>query len=145
MNSQTLESTNPITDSWSELIRPDPGGGDPSPRVEDGHVKTVKPSLFACSGSQLRHVGSRIMAHRLSNRGSWAWLLHNTGDLSSQPGVEPTCPALQGGFLTTGSPGRSLWPSLVGHSPYLLEEAVLGSPSPFPCPYASLYLLSSRN
>ena len=29
-------------------------------------------------------------------------------DLNSWPGIEPTSPALQGGFLTTGPPGKSL-------------------------------------
>ena len=29
-------------------------------------------------------------------------------DLSSRPGIEPTSPALEGGFLTTGPPGKSL-------------------------------------
>ena len=28
-------------------------------------------------------------------------------DLSSQPGIEPTPPALEGGILTTGLPGKS--------------------------------------
>lgn len=49
LNSQTLESTNPTTDSLVRADPPKPKGGDPSPRVEGGHVKTVKP-LFACVG-----------------------------------------------------------------------------------------------
>ena len=27
------------------------------------------------------------------------------------PGIEPVCPALAGGFLTTGPPGKSLVPT----------------------------------
>ena len=30
------------------------------------------------------------------------------GILAPQPGIEPTSPAFEGGFLTTGTPGKSL-------------------------------------
>ena len=34
--------------------------------------------------------------------------LQGMWDLSSQPGTEPTFPALEGDILTTGPPGKSL-------------------------------------
>ena len=34
-------------------------------------------------------------------------LLCCTWDLSSRPGIKPTCPAWHGGFLTTSPPGKS--------------------------------------
>ena len=46
------------------------------------------------------HVGSVVVACRLS-------CFMTCGILLPQPGIEPTFPALQGGFLTTGPPGKS--------------------------------------
>ena len=36
-------------------------------------------------------------------------------DLSSQPGIEPASPALEGGFFTTGPPGKAV--------PNILEQS----------------------
>ena len=45
---------------------------------------------------------------------SWAQKLP-CGLLTPQPGIEPTSPALQGGFLITGPPGKSLEPFSGNH------------------------------
>ena len=41
----------------------------------------------------------------LSSYGAWAWLLHGMWDLP-RPGIKRMSPALAGGFLTTGPPGK---------------------------------------
>ena len=41
----------------------------------------------------------------LSSYGAWAWLLHGMWDLP-RPGIKHMSPALAGGFLTTGPPGK---------------------------------------
>ena len=46
------------------------------------------------------------LKHRFSTCGPWADLLRGTWHLPG-PGIEPTSPALAGGFLTSGPPGRS--------------------------------------
>ena len=92
-------------------------------------VATEGYSLLRCAGFSLqwllllRSTGSRrwasvVVAHglsscglqalerRLSSCGTWAWLLHGMWDLPG-PGIEPMSPALAGGFLTTGPPGKS--------------------------------------
>ena len=57
--------------------------------------------------------GSFVAARRLlSSYDAWAWLLRRTRDLISPTVIEPVFPALEGGFLTTGSPGKSLAISL---------------------------------
>ena len=48
-----------------------------------------------------------IAAHWFSSCGSQAQLFHVCGTLVPWPGVELTSPALQGRFLTTGTPGKS--------------------------------------
>ena len=80
---------------------------------------------------QLWHVGfsscgSRALERRLSSCGARAQLLHGMWDLPG-PGLEPTSPALAGGFLTTVPPGKSRCPPLnyfvqillcfIGHPP----------------------------
>ena len=61
--------------------------------------------VVAC---RLSSCGSRALEYRLSSCGTWAQLLrgmwHHPG-----PGLEPLSPALAGGFLTTVSPGKSLF------------------------------------
>ena len=47
------------------------------------------------------------LKHRLSSCGAWALLLRSMYDLPG-PGIGPMSPALEGGFLTTGPPGKSL-------------------------------------
>ena len=41
-----------------------------------------------------------------SSCGAWTWLFHDMWDLLG-PGIKPVSLALQGGFLTTGSPAKS--------------------------------------
>ena len=52
----------------------------------------------------LQSVGSGVRG--LSSCGTWAWLSRGMWRLP-RPGIEPTSPALAGGFLTTGSPGKA--------------------------------------
>ena len=52
---------------------------------------------------QLWLVGSRAQAQQLWHTGL---VLHGTWDLP-RPGLEPVCPELAGGFLTTAPPGKS--------------------------------------
>ena len=72
------------------------------------------PSLFGCIGSSLQHQGtwlhhteSFILALGLSS------LVHKLNCskacriLVPGPGIKPASPALRGGFLTTGPPGKS--------------------------------------
>ena len=46
------------------------------------------------------NVGSVVAVRELSCPTAW-------GILVLQPGIEPASPALEGGFLTTGPPGKS--------------------------------------
>ena len=78
---------------------------------------------FGCIRSSLRHAGSLLhhvgvcRCHALTQlwctgsvvvaRGLSCFTAY--GILVSQPGFEPMSSALQGGFLTTGPPGESLW------------------------------------
>ena len=57
---------------------------------------TIAASLVAEHGLQTR---------RLSNCGSWAYLLRGMWDLP-RPGLEPVSPALAGRFSTTAPPGK---------------------------------------
>ena len=57
---------------------------------------TIAASLVAEYGLQTR---------RLSNCGSWAWLLRGMWDLP-RPGLESVSPALAGRFSTTAPPGK---------------------------------------
>ena len=66
---------------------------------------------FPCCGAQaLGHIGfssrgSQALEHKPSSCGTQAKLLHCVWDLPG-PGIEPPSLALQGGFLTTGPPGK---------------------------------------
>ena len=75
-------------------------------------------SSFSCFGAQalgvrasvvvarrLSSCGSQDLEHRLSSCGTQAQLLRDMWDLPG-PGLEPTSPALTGGFLTTVPPGK---------------------------------------
>ena len=55
----------------------------------------------------LSSCGSQALEHRLSSCGALASLLRGMWDLPG-PGLEPMCPALAGGFLTTAPPGKPL-------------------------------------
>ena len=67
---------------------------------------------FSCCGA--RGLGARasvVVARGLSSCGTWAQLLRGMWDLP-RLGLEPMCPALAGGFLTTVPPGKSAYISL---------------------------------
>ena len=60
----------------------------------------------------LWQAGSVVAAPGLSSCGAWALeciglVALTCGILVLRPGIEPTSPALEGGFLTTGPPGKS--------------------------------------
>ena len=57
-----------------------------------------------CGGSSC---GSWTLARWLSHCDAQAWLSHGT-QVPPRPGLKPVSPALAGGFLTTGLPGKSL-------------------------------------
>ena len=57
--------------------------------------------LSSCSARAPQGAGSVVAARRLSCPAA-------CGILVPQPGIEPAFPALEGGFLTTGPPGKSL-------------------------------------
>ena len=56
--------------------------------------------LSSCGVCALERAGSVVVVHGLSCPAA-------CGILVPQPGIEPTSPALEDGFLTTGPPGRS--------------------------------------
>ena len=56
--------------------------------------------IFHCGTQALELAGSVVAAHRLSCPTA-------CGILIPQPGIKPMSPALEGGFLTTGPPGKS--------------------------------------
>ena len=56
--------------------------------------------VFDWIESQLQHTGSVVAELRLT-------CPEASGILVPQPGMEPVYPALEGGFLTTGPPGKS--------------------------------------
>ena len=69
--------------------------------------------IFDRFGSSLLRVGFlRLGEWRLLSGcgapwfSAWTWLHHSIWDLLG-PGIEPMFPALAGGFLTTGPPGKS--------------------------------------
>ena len=59
------------------------------------------PGLSSCDAWALEHVGSVVVARHLSFSMAYETLV-------PEPGIEPASPALQGGFLTTVPPGKSL-------------------------------------
>ena len=61
-------------------------------------------SVVAALG--LSRCGSWALEHRFSSCGARAQLLRGMWDLP-RPGIEPMCPALAGGFLTTVPPRKS--------------------------------------
>ena len=57
--------------------------------------------------SSLRHAGSSVVAHRLSSCAGVSGPA-GCGVLVPGSGIEPRSPALEGGFLATGPPGKPL-------------------------------------
>ena len=56
--------------------------------------------LSSCGARDPEHEGSVVVAYGLS-------CLAACGILVPRPGIEPASPALEGGFLTAGPPGKS--------------------------------------
>ena len=71
-------------------------------------------SDFSCWGAQVlgcvdfSGCGSWAVEHRLRSCGTWAQLLCGMWDLPRSR-IKPMSPALAGGFLTIGPPGKSTW------------------------------------
>ena len=75
---------------------------------------------FGCTGFQLQHMGSSLCHVGLSQLGTPLWCVglvvaacglscsETCGILVPWPGIKPSSHALQGEFLTAGSPGKSL-------------------------------------
>ena len=63
----------------------------------------VQPSVVVAH--RLSNCGSWALECRLSSCGAWAQLLCGMWDLPG-PGIKPVSPALAGGFLTTAPPGK---------------------------------------
>ena len=72
-----------------------------------------KQRLLSSHGVQASHCSgfsccrAQNLEHRLSHHGAWTWLPCSMWDLPG-PGIKPMSCALAGGFLTTGTPGKSL-------------------------------------
>ena len=65
----------------------------------------------------LRHAGSLVEACRLKQVAACRLSCPTACEiLVPQPGIEPMSPALEGGFLITGLPGKSLNQALIRHS-----------------------------
>ena len=62
-------------------------------RVCSCSIDFLKNYLFSCTEPSLQHLGFLVVACRI---------------LVPHPVIKPTSPALQGGFPTTGTPGKSL-------------------------------------
>ena len=63
--------------------------------------------LSSCGTWVSEHVSSVVAAHRLSCPAACGILVPRPG---IRDRIEPASPALEGGFFTTGPPGRSLIP-----------------------------------
>ena len=77
--------------------------------------------IFCCGTWTLEQADSVVVVGGLCCSAAY-------GMLVPWPGIKPTSPALQGGFLTTGPPGRSLgtyfeYPSMEFNSSSCLQEA----------------------
>ena len=70
--------------------------------------------------------------HRLSSCGAQASLLHSIWTLPG-PGIEPVSPALAGGFLTTGPPGKHLCVCVCEVKGLMSVVCPSHCPTPSPC------------
>ena len=70
----------------------------------------------------LQHSRSLVEARGLSSCGAWAQLPCSMWDLSSQPGIEPGSPALEGEFFITGPPGKSWGGEFIALNAYIRQE-----------------------
>ena len=88
--------------------------------VQQGYIEFLKYVFsFGCIRSQLQHVGHfTVLLGLFSSCGSWAleYRLGSCGTPGQLPhnmwrlpgaGIKPVSPALAGGFITTGPPGKS--------------------------------------
>ena len=94
-------------------------------------------SLSSCGAQAPGRVGSVVVAHRLSCPGA-------CGILVPRPGIEPASPALEGGFFTTGPPGKSPLRGLEQRSDMLDHHRRAAShqeEGPGPCSSLLLFLL----
>ena len=72
---------------------------------------SMRDLLFWRAGSSLWREGFSLVVPQ-AGPGVEAHGLHcpaTCGILVPRPGIKPKCPALEGGFLTTGPPGKSLY------------------------------------
>ena len=80
-------------------------------------IKKKKKKAFSCIGSQLWHVGSPLHPHcgagTLSSRGAELSCSTARGIIVPRPGIRSTSPEVQGQFLITEPPGKSLYFSLL--------------------------------
>ena len=76
----------------------------------------------------LSSCGTYAVECRLSSCGAWAWLLCGMWDLP-RPRLEPMSPALTGGFLTTGPPGKKtiFYMCIVYHLPICISIHIVDS------------------
>ena len=65
----------------------------------------MRASVVVARGLLIQYTGTRHAGFR--SCGAWASLLCGMWGLP-RPGIEPESPALAGGFLTPGPPGKSL-------------------------------------
>ena len=78
-----------------------------------GFCLVVARGLSSCGAQAPEHTGSVVAVHGLSSCRVQAQLPHTCGILVLRPGIEATSPALEGGFSTTGPPGKSLFPFFI--------------------------------
>ena len=57
-----------------------------------------------------------------SRQEDWSGLLFPSPGYLANPGIEPVCPALAGGFFTTDPPGKPLQPSYPVTFPSFLQN-----------------------
>ena len=69
---------------------------------------TLWPCCSGCSLRRLLCCAAQVPEQKLRGCGACAWLLCSLWDLP-RSGIEPVSPALPGGFLTLGPPGKSLY------------------------------------
>ena len=81
----------------------------------------VENQTFSSCSEQaaLEHVGSVVAVHGVSNWGVQLRCPVTRGILVPWPGIESAPPAVEGRFLTTGPPGKSLTISLMPQKPVI--------------------------
>ena len=82
--------------------------------------------LSSCGPRGPEHMGSVVVACVLSSCGAGLSCPTACGILVPRPGIEPTSPALEGRFLTTGPRGNSLFVFIGGGSAHLVNKPCQG-------------------